>query len=129
MGDKNKNKNIGVLICDDNLTVRASLSRALSFKKGVEVLAEISSFDEMEPALEKYQPAVVLLDVNMPGISGIDGLKKLRQAGIDVPVIIMSADQRNREPALEAGVSSFFYKGSTNITELVDDIKAAVGAK
>ena len=40
----------------------------------------------------------------------------------------MSADRRNEQPALDAGASAFFYKGSTDMNELVENIKHAVGS-
>ena len=119
---------ISVLICDDNLAIRTALSRAMKFKKGIEVLAELESFEELERSLDDYKADVILMDVNLAGISGVDGIGALRAVGVETPVIIMSADRRNEQPALDAGASAFFYKGSTDMNELVENIKHAVGS-
>jgi DNA-binding NarL/FixJ family response regulator len=114
-----------VLVCDDNERVRLTLTRALGYKAGIEIVGEVASFEDLERELPTARPDIVLLDVNMPGMSGVDGLAHLRAAGLTLPVIVMSAERRHEEPALAAGAASFFYKGSTDINALVADIRAA----
>jgi len=116
---------VRILLCDDNERVRLTLTRALGYKAGIEVVGEVGSFEELDAELDTTKPDLVLLDVNMPGLSGVDGLASLRARGCTIPVIVMSAEARHREPALAAGAASFFYKGTTDMTALVADIRAA----
>jgi len=119
---------VRVLVCDDNERVRLTLVRALTYKPDIEVVGEASSFEEMQTMLPTATPDVLLLDVNMPGMTGVEGLAALRAAGITIPAVIMSAESRHEFPALEAGAASFFYKGSTDMNALVGVIRTAAEA-
>lgn len=121
-------KPVTVLICDDNRSVRTTLARALQLKEGIEVLAEVESFEQLEQQLDDRKPDVILLDVNMAGVSGVEGIKSLRAAGISTPIVVMSADSRNQKPALDAGASAFFYKGSSDLKQLVSDLHHCANA-
>ena len=118
-------KKIRVVICDDNEKVRVTLARALKYKSDVEVVGESGSFEELAAQLPTVKAQIVLLDFNLPGLNGVDGIKHLRANGFAVPVIMMSADKRAEGPALQAGAVSFFYKGSTDLTLLVEGIRSA----
>lgn len=114
---------IHVVVCDDNLAVRVTLSRALMYKPNLEVLDEVGSFDQLEASLARRRPDVLLLDVNMPGVNGLEGIAKLRRRGIVTPIVAMSADRQNEDLAISAGAQSFFYKGTSDLAELADDIR------
>lgn len=93
---------------------------------GVEVVATAQSIDDLLALIGGDTPDVLLLDVNLPGLSGIDGLGRIRAAGFTNPVVVMSADRRNEEPALQAGAAAFFYKGTTDLPRLIAEIRRAV---
>lgn len=116
---------VRILLCDDNESVRQTLARALRYKKGIEIVGEVSSFTGLRQVMDGAKPDVILLDVNMPGTSGVDGLRELRGSGDSTPVIVMSANKRNREAALEAGAVGFFYKGTTDLAGLVQNLRDA----
>lgn len=118
---------VRVVFCDDNEVVRVTLSRALKFKKGIEVVGEVESFEALESVIADAKPDVILLDVNMPGIDGVHGINLLRAAGHDLPIIVMSADKRNEGAAIQAGAAGFFYKGTTDLDELVRTLVSAAG--
>lgn len=120
---------VRVLVCDDNERVRLTLVRALSYKPDIEVVGEVGSFEELSDLLVSAAADVILLDVNMPGLSGLEGLTALRADGFSTPVIVMSAESRHEVPALEAGAASFFYKGSTDMNALVGDLRTAAGSR
>lgn len=122
-----KVEKISVLICDDNDNVRLTLARALKFKKDIRVLGEASSFEELIGAMKTQVPDVILMDVNMSGTDGVEGIKALRGSGDNTPVILMSADERNEDRAGAVGAASFFYKGSIDLATLVENIRAAAG--
>jgi DNA-binding NarL/FixJ family response regulator len=81
-------------------------------------IARIETADRLEAALERLDrpppPDVVVLDLNLPDVSGLDGLIRLRAAAAGVPVVIVSslADNRVVEAALRAGAAGFIPKHS-----------------
>lgn len=122
---RRRRRAVRVLVCDDNEPVRVTLARALEYRKGLEVAAEAGDVAEVLEIVPGARPDVIVLDVNLPGLNGIEGLHELRARGIRVPVVLMSADKRNAEPAEAAG-ARFFYKGTTDLEDLVAEIFAAV---
>lgn len=117
---------IRLVICDDNESLRRALVRLLDAKADIEIAGEAGSVEELLALVGANDPGVVLLDVNLPGLSGLDGLARLREQGCKAPVMVMSADRWNQGPAEEAGAAGFFFKGTTDVTELVDGIRSAV---
>lgn len=115
---------IRLLVCDDNEVVRRALLRALRAKADVEIVGEVGSAEELLARVGEDQPDVVLLDANLPGMSGPEAVEALRSDGTLVPVIVMSADRRNEASAGAAGASGFFYKGSADIPALLEEIRA-----
>lgn len=101
-----------VHVVDDDAAVRESLE-ALLLVAGFEVVTHDSAeaFLERVPAPE----GCLLLDLNMPGMSGLELLEKLRREGVETPVVILTAnrDARVRERARELGVAGFLTKPVT----------------
>lgn len=116
---------LGLLVCDDNQRVREALVRMLGGRGDIDVLGEAASTEELLELLGTGAPDVILLDVNLPGLSGIEGIVRLREAGFANAVVMMSADRRNEEPAVEAGAAGFYYKGTADAAELASVIRAA----
>lgn len=100
-----------------------TLARALEYRKGLEVTQQVRDVDELTEAVDRAAADVVLLDVNLPGVDGIEGLRRLRKRGLSTPVVVMSADKRNAELA-EAADVRFFYKGTADLDGLIDEIIA-----
>lgn len=117
---------LDVVVCDDDDAFRRMLGRAL-VSRGARVRASVTSFEELVEVLATEDPDVVLLDVNLPGIDGIEGLRVLREAGSSVPVVICSADRRFAPAAEAAGAAMFVYKGQLRLVDLVDRIREAAG--
>lgn len=114
-----------MVVCDDNEPVRVTLARALEYRERLEVAAEAEDVEEVLELVPSIRPDVIVLDVNLPGLNGIEGLLELRARGLHAPVVLMSADKRNAEPAKAVG-ARFFYKGTTDLDDLVAEIFAAV---
>lgn len=115
---------VRVVVCDDNESVLVTLTRALEYREGLEIAAQAESVEELLELVDDARPDVIVLDVNLPGLNGIEGLGELRGRDVRTPVILMSADKRNAEPAEAAG-ARFFYKGTTDLEDLVAEIFAA----
>ena len=78
-----------ILIIDDEILLGRSLSRALS-QRGHEASA-VGTAEEGLPLLDKLLPDIVLLDMQLPGLSGLEALKKIRETDANILVIIVTA--------------------------------------
>ncbi len=99
-----------VLIVDDDHSIRDSLDRALRLE-GFEVIAVATGEDALD-VVEQEAPQVVVLDIGLPGIDGVEVLSRLRAGGNDVPVCVLSARDEvgDRVLGLEAGADDYLVK-------------------
>ncbi|WP_141501535.1 response regulator [Paenibacillus luteus] len=81
---------IKILIVDDHLVVREGLKLILETNQRYEVVAEASNGVEAVRLVEAYKPDVILLDLNMPEMGGLDTMTALKAKGLDIPVIILT---------------------------------------
>lgn len=110
-----------VLVVDDNPATRRGLRLLLSLEQDVEDILEAQSGKEAEHLALKEHPNVVLLDVRMPGMSGIEVARRIKGSDPDVYLVAMSMVADSRQAALSAGADRFVEK-----TELVADIRAVL---
>jgi two-component system response regulator DevR len=113
-----------VLIADDHEAVAKALTRLLSFECDVVGIAGDGS--EVAAAAAKLQPVVVVLDVNLPNVNGLDVCREITRNHPRARVILITAmiDDAIMKAALSAGASSFFDKSAMG-DELVLAIKRA----
>lgn len=81
---------IKILIVDDHLVVREGLKLILETNQRYEVVAEASNGVEALRLVEAYKPDIILLDLNMPEMGGLDTMTALKVKGLDIPVIILT---------------------------------------
>ncbi|ATW47836.1 response regulator [Streptomyces xantholiticus] len=105
-------KRIRVLLVDDHQVVRRGLRTFLEVQDDIEVVGEAGDGAEGVALTEELRPDVVLMDVKMPGMDGIDALRKLRELANPAKVLIVTSftEQRTVVPALRAGASGYVYK-------------------
>ncbi|QIP87156.1 response regulator transcription factor [Streptomyces sp. Tu 2975] len=105
-------KRIRVLLVDDHQVVRRGLRTFLEVQDDIEVVGEAGDGAEGVVLTEELKPDVVLMDVKMPGMDGIDALRKLRELANPAKVLIVTSftEQRTVVPALRAGASGYVYK-------------------
>jgi DNA-binding NarL/FixJ family response regulator len=103
---------IKVLLVDDHQVVRRGLCTFLEVQDDIEVVGEAADGAEGVDRAEELRPDVVLMDVRMPGMDGIDALRKLRELGNPARVLIVTSftEQRTVVPALRAGAAGYVYK-------------------
>lgn len=103
---------IKVLLVDDHQVVRRGLRTFLEVQDDIEVVGEASDGAEGVARAQELQPDVVLMDVRMPGMDGIDALRKLRELDNSARVLIVTSftEQRTVVPALRAGAAGYVYK-------------------
>ncbi len=106
------NRAIRVLIVDDQSAVRRGLHLRLSLEPEVEVIGETGDGAEAISLAGYLQPDVVLMDVRMPGMDGIEATAALRAVSQESAVVILSLDDdaKTRTRAKEAGAVAFIAK-------------------
>jgi two-component system, NarL family, response regulator NreC len=121
---------IRILIVDDHAVVRTGLRRVLDAEADLETVAEAPDADRAVFEAIEHQPDVVLLDVTMPGKSGIEGLPALLQAVPSVKVLMLSmqADPRYVREAFEAGASGYVLKEAAD-SDVVGAVRAVAAGE
>jgi DNA-binding NarL/FixJ family response regulator len=114
---------VRVLICDDHALVRAGIAKLLEAEGGISVVGEAAGGDEAVEMTRELTPEVVLLDVVMPGRSGIDVLPDLLAVGSASRVLVLSMqdDPAYVREAFAAGANGYLLKEAAD-TELVQAI-------
>ena len=99
-----------VLICDDSIIARNSLKNLLS-KENCKIVEAYDGLDSLKK-ISELNPDLVLLDLLMPGMNGIDVLKSLKKLEIKVKIVVVSADVQNstKQMCLENGAIDYINK-------------------
>lgn len=118
---------INVLIADDHALIREGLKKILKNEPDMTLAGEAANVQELNDQLKKLAVDVVLLDISMPGESGLDALKDLKQQNSRLPILILSVHPEHRFAirALKAGASGYITKESA-VEELVQAIRKIV---
>jgi NarL family two-component system response regulator LiaR len=117
---------IKVLLVDDHEMVRIGLAAVLGTEDGIEVVGEASSGQEGIRLALEYKPDVVLMDLVMEGMDGIETTRRLLQQLPDCKVIVLTSflDDEKLYPVIEAGAFSYLLKTS-RAGEIAQAIRAA----
>lgn len=103
---------ITVLLYEDNPQLREGLTMLIDSSDGFKVLAGYKDCTEVEAQVNAWNPDVILMDIDMPGISGIDGLRKIRQVNETVKVLMLTVfdDNKNVFEAIKSGANGYILK-------------------
>jgi len=117
---------IGTLIVDDHRTFGEALHIAMDREKDVHVVGVATSGEEAVSIAETEQPDVVLMDIEMPGMDGIEAIRKVKAVDPNARVVVVSAHQGELilARAVEAGASGFLSK-ETALSDLVASVRLA----
>lgn len=115
-----------VLLIDDHALVRKGLEELLR-SRGVEVVASVGTGEEGIKQAVALSPDIILLDIKMPGMGGIETLEKLRAGGVKAPILMltMSRDDGDLRAALRGGAEGYLLK-DMNPEDLVPALEAAL---
>ena len=115
-----------VLLIDDHALVRKGIEELLQ-SRGVQVVAAVGSGEEGVLRARELQADLILLDVKMPGMNGVETLKQLRAGGVSAPVVMltMSREDADLSAALRAGAQGYLLK-DIEPEELVPALEAAM---
>jgi len=116
---------IRVVLADDHAVVRKGIREFLEEEGDITVVAEASDGDQAIALVAKHQPDVAVLDIQMPGVSGIEATRRIKAGYPEVPVLILTAydDDPYIFALLQAGASGYILK-TANSAELVQAVRA-----
>jgi len=115
-----------VLLIDDHALVRKGLEELLR-SRGIEVVASVGTGEEGINQAVALSPDIILLDIRMPGMGGIETLEKLRASGVKSSILMltMSRDDADLRAALRGGAEGYLLK-DMNPEDLVPALEAAL---
>ena len=115
-----------VLLAEDHALVRAGLERLLATVDDIEVVGGAADGAEAVALAAELTPDVVLMDLSMPNVDGIEATEQIAAADWAMPVVVLSAydEPQMIEAALNAGAASCLKKG-VGLDELIEAIRAA----
>lgn len=121
---------IRVYLIDDHALVRTGMKLILSAETDVEVVGEAESGEEALPQLRRIKPDVVLCDLHLPGLSGLDVTERIVRSDIGTRVVIVSVLEDGPLPKrlLEAGASGYIGKAG-DATELLRAVRDVARGK
>ncbi len=121
---------IRVLLADDHPVLRIGLRTLLEAEPDMEVVGEASDGEEAVRLAERLCPDVVVMDISMPGINGLEATRRIRKlescSTVHVLVLTVHAQERYLFPVLQAGGAGYVLKSGAD-TELVDAIRIVAG--
>jgi DNA-binding NarL/FixJ family response regulator len=111
---------ITLVVADDQATVREALAVMLGLADDVTVVATATDGAEAVEAAVRHRPDVVLMDLNMPGVDGVEATGRIRRAAPDVTVLVLTTfgDDESILAALHAGASGYLTKDADRRTIL-----------
>ena len=114
---------VRLLLVDDHEMVRAGLRTFLGLQPDMEVVGEAGTAEQALALVPRLRPDIVLLDLVLPGMSGLEAVRRLRSAHPEVKVVVLTsyAGQDSVLPAVRAGVSGYLLK-----TRAAEDLVQAI---
>lgn len=116
-----------VSIVEDNEQLRGTLARMIGRAEGFQCLGDYGTAEDALEAIPKHPPNVVLMDINLPGMNGVECVRKLKQLAPATQVVMLTAyeDTENIFNSLAAGASGYLLKRSKSaeILEAIRDVQ------
>jgi DNA-binding NarL/FixJ family response regulator len=121
---------VEIIVIDDHDLVRFGLVRLLSDVAGIRVVADGNSGQRAVELAKEHEPDVILMDLRMPGMDGIEATKKIQRLFPEIKIIAVTACDDNPFPArlLQAGASGYLTKGAST-DEMIQAIKTVMAGK
>jgi DNA-binding NarL/FixJ family response regulator len=107
-----------VLICDDNAAMRTLLRAVIELTRGMRLAGEAADGEAAIREASRLQPDVILLDLVMPVLSGVEALPRLRQSAVDAKIIVLAgfSTATVADHVLALGADSYLEKGADPAT-------------
>jgi len=117
---------ITVSIVEDNDQLRATLAQVIGRADGFRCLGQYANAESALEALPRERPNVVLMDINLPGMNGVECVRQLKQLAPEIQAVMLTVyeDTENIFNALAAGASGYLLKrtGSAELLEAIRDV-------
>ena len=106
-----------ILIYDDNDAIRESLHTLIEEEQDFEVIAMLPNAETVETDLRELKPDVILMDIDMPEVDGVEAVKRIRRINTEIPVIMLTVfdDNENIFKAICAGASGYILKRYSSV--------------
>ena len=119
-----KGKEIKIIIADDHDLIRQGLRTIISLEEDIKIIKEVENGKMLLDGLKTNKADVVLLDVNMPVINGLESLKKLKESDPKIKVIMLTIERFDStiRKAIDIGADGYVLKDSAG-TEIVEAIR------
>jgi len=103
---------VQILVYDDSDVMRESLRTLLFEEPGFEVIAMLPNAETIETDISQLKPDVVLMDIDMPEVNGVEAVKRIRKLNPQLPIIMLTVfdDNENIFKAIYAGASGYILK-------------------
>jgi DNA-binding NarL/FixJ family response regulator len=103
---------VQILVYDDSDVIRESLRTLLFEEPGFEVIAMLANAETVETDIGQLKPDVVLMDIDMPEVNGVEAVKRIRKLDPQLPIIMLTVfdDNENIFKAIYAGASGYILK-------------------
>ncbi len=121
---------IRVLVADDHAVVRQGLRTYLELQDDIEVVGDVADGEAAVAAVEREAPDVVLMDLVMPGVDGVEAIRRIKQGRPQARVLVLSSflDDERLFPAVRAGAAGYLLK-DVEPRELVEAIRTVHGGE
>ena len=115
---------IKVLLVDDHDLVRLGIKKLLSDVGNIEIVGEANSGEKAIEIIEKVKPDVILMDVKMPGMGGLEATKRIVSTHPEIKILVVTVygDEPYPTRVLQAGASGYMTKG-VSVDEMIQAIK------
>jgi two-component system, NarL family, invasion response regulator UvrY len=117
--------NIRVILAEDHPVIRSHIRRTLQRTQDIVVIGEASDGNEMVEMACDMEPDIVLMDIEMPGLNGIEAANKLHEEGMHMPVLVISShnDMHLILSLFKLGIAGYIIKEDAP-TEIVPAVRA-----
>lgn len=125
-GSGTSTQQITVVLADDHAVVRSALKMLLDGERGIEVVAEAGDAESAIRYVSGHRPAVLILDINMPGGSGLAAIREIRTLSPETQIVMLTMQDETSaaREALQAGVLGYILKEAAD-AELVKAVRLA----
>src|SRR5260221_8838925 len=115
-----------ILVADDEAVIRRLVRDSIGFERPDAVVLEARDAEEAIEIARREQPAIVILDCVMPGMTGADAVPLIRSAAPDARIVLFSALDDGRLAAAAADAAVEFWP-KTDVLEMIEQLLAPVG--
>ena len=121
---------VRILLVDDHAVLRSGLRLLLEREEGLEPVGEAASAEEALRVLPRLEPDVVVIDIEMPGIGGLEGVSRVRERAPDAHLLVLSMHDQARDVrrAFDAGAHGYLPKAAAD-EDLVRAIRAVAAGE